>query len=141
MKIEAPTKASQTLAPKRASGFGGGGFTLPQIDAARGTNSAQATGAMSSLTGLDALMALQQFEEVGERRKRAARRANGLLETLDGLRVAMLSGATPAATAANLAALLNEHRDTVDDERLESLLDEIDLRAQVELAKLEQARG
>lgn len=141
MKIEAPNKASQTLAPKRAQGLGGGGFALPQMESARSTQSTQATSALGSLAGLDALMALQQFEEVGERRKRATRRANGLLETLDGLRVALLSGAPSTVTATNLAALLNEHRDTVDDARLEVLLDEIDLRAQVELAKLEQARG
>lgn len=139
MKIDATNPSTATVPSKRANAAAGPVFALPNTSAARGAASAQATVAMGSLTGLDALMALQQFDEAGERRKRAAKRATGLLDMLDGLRVALLSDQSPKATAQHLANLLQEHRDSVDDERLDLLLDEIDLRAQVELAKLEMA--
>ncbi|MBO32734.1 MAG: hypothetical protein CMM74_07125 [Rhodospirillaceae bacterium] len=48
----------------------------------------------------------------------------------------MIDGAIPVERLTNLAQLLKSKRQTVDDENLLKLIDEIELRAEVEIAKL-----
>ncbi|MDQ0473075.1 flagellar assembly protein FliX [Labrys wisconsinensis] len=93
-----------------------------------------------ALAGLDAMLALQAVEDPLARRRKALRRGRRLLDLLDGLKVAMLDGAVSAADIGHLAALLHDSREGVDDPGLESVLAEIDVRAAVELAKLDRAR-
>ncbi|MEX0815276.1 MAG: flagellar assembly protein FliX [Dongiaceae bacterium] len=52
------------------------------------------------------------------------------------MRHGLLAGAIPLAGLEDLARVLRAHRGDVDDPRLADLLDHIDLRAAVELAKL-----
>lgn len=82
---------------------------------------------------------LAAFEAVDEqeRRHRAKRRGTRVLDLLDDLRLGLLSGGIPRHVVADLSRALSETRDAVDDPGLLSVLDEIDLRAQVELAKHE----
>ncbi len=87
------------------------------------------------------MLALQAVEDPLARRRTALRRGRRLLDLLDGLKVAMLDGAVSAADIGHLAALLHDSREGVDDPGLESVLAEIDVRAAVELAKLDRARN
>ena len=88
--------------------------------------------------GLDALLALQSVDDSLSKRRRALRRGHALLDDLDKLKLSLLEGRAGAADLARLAALVTNQRESVDDPGLESLLGEIDLRAAVELAKLER---
>jgi hypothetical protein len=69
--------------------------------------------------------------------ERVAQRGFDMLEILDQVRVGLLAGAIPRE---RLLALLTMVRSrsvaTADDPRLQSLIEEIELRASVELAKL-----
>jgi len=87
---------------------------------------------------VDALLSLQ--EVAGESNRRAAGRQRGedLLDRLDELRLALLDGRLPRATIERLAAMVDAERIKTDDPKLAEVLDEIELRAAVELAKLEQ---
>ncbi len=58
---------------------------------------------------------------------------------LDELRDGLLAGGIPRATLTRLAHAVSQRHDQFSDPRLQSVLDEIELRARVELAKLEQA--
>ncbi|WP_292224851.1 flagellar assembly protein FliX, partial [Brevundimonas sp.] len=93
--------------------------------------------ATSSMAGVSALMALQEVEGPLERRRRAVKRGGGLLDRLDELKMALLSGETGAPALERLARVLREERPDDGDAELTALLDQIDLRAQVELAKAE----
>jgi len=55
--------------------------------------------------------------------------------------VAMLEGVASPATLDNLAKTVREERDATDDPRLEDVLNEIETRAAVELAKLGRTRA
>jgi hypothetical protein len=94
------------------------------------------TGASAPLATVDALLALQGEGDVGERRRRSLKRGHDLLDRLDGLKVALLSGRVATADLQRLTAKLAERRDITDDPRLDDLLSHIELRAKVELAKL-----
>ncbi|MCZ6605386.1 MAG: flagellar assembly regulator FliX, partial [Alphaproteobacteria bacterium] len=66
----------------------------------------------------------------------AFRRAEDLLEHLEGIRDGILAGVIPRPQLEDLVHRLAERRPREHDPLLISLLDEIELRAKVELAKL-----
>ena len=63
-------------------------------------------------------------------------RAEDLLDRLEDIRVGLLLGRFSKGRLEALVGRLAESRGAVADERLSGLLDEIELRAKVELAKL-----
>jgi hypothetical protein len=93
-------------------------------------------GSAASLGALESLLAVQEAESALDRRARARRRAGDLLDGLDRIREGLLTGGLAPERLDALAALAAEHRGEVDDPALSELLDEIELRVHVELAKL-----
>jgi hypothetical protein len=87
--------------------------------------------------GINSLLALQEVEDPAARRRRAAQRGDRLLDRLDDIRRGLLAGSLPQATLAQLRQELKEARAETLDPRLDEVLAEIELRAAVELAKLE----
>jgi hypothetical protein len=84
------------------------------------------------------------LQEVGgplERRRRSVARAGRILDGLDDLKLAMLGGAPSQAALAALMNAVRDGRANTDDPGLEGVLDEIETRAAVELAKSEMARA
>lgn len=90
----------------------------------------------SSMAGMDALFAMQASEDATERRQRRVRRGHDLLDGLDRLKAALLGGVVPVHQLAQLKAQLDQRRETSDDPRLEELIEHIELRVAVEIAKL-----
>ena len=86
-------------------------------------------------------MALQAVGTPGERRRRAVRRAGKLLDVLDEIKIGLLDGAIPMDALDRLVGAMRDQRDATDDTRLEGVLDEIETRAAVEMAKLEIMRA
>jgi hypothetical protein len=76
-------------------------------------------------------------DEAGERR-RALARGRSLLDELDQIRLGLLDGGLTEATLRRLAGLLRADRPPAADARLDAVLDEIELRAAVELAKRQE---
>ena len=89
--------------------------------------------------GVDALLALQEVDDSGERRQRSRKRGDDLLDRLDDIRHGLLIGGVPRAALQNLSELVRARRQEIADPQLQEVLDEIELRAAVELAKYEQA--
>tara|TARA_R110000764_G_scaffold14705_1_gene42057 strand:+ start:580 stop:1005 length:426 start_codon:yes stop_codon:yes gene_type:complete len=139
MKVTGPSgpSSSSSARPSR----GGGGFSLPATGGAAATGATPAAGGVSGVAGVSALMALQGVEDVTERRRRAIRRGNGLLDRLEEVKLALLSGETGEGALDRLARTLREERQMDGDAGLDGLLDQIDLRAAVELAKADLRRS
>jgi hypothetical protein len=91
-----------------------------------------------ALGPVDALLALQEVAGEPNRRAQARQRGEDLLDRLDELRLALLDGRLPPATIARLVDVVAAQRVKIDDPRLVEVLDQIELRAAVELAKLGQ---
>lgn len=138
MKVSGPTGPAVTPAARPAPATGG--FSLGGAASSSASAPAMAAGSASGLAGVSALMALQGVEDVTERRRRSIRRGRGLLDRLDELKLAMLAGEAGEAALARLGRDIGEARPDEDDVGLRSLLDQIDLRAKVELAKAEVRR-
>ena len=135
MKVVGPNGVStpaSTRTTRSASGF-----SLGQAPAAASPSAATASTAAGGVSDVSALMALQGIEGPLEKRRRAIRRGGGLLDRLDELKLALLTGDADEGSLDQLARTLREERTDDGDADLNALLDQIDLRASVELAKAE----
>jgi hypothetical protein len=99
---------------------------------------ASATAAGAPLATLDALLAVQGEGDPTERRRRSVKRGHDLLDALDRLKAAILSGRIGAAELQQVAAGVVAGAAS-GDPKLDDLIAHIELRAQVELAKLGRA--
>jgi hypothetical protein len=128
--------APSSAALRRA---GGSGFALGGAGGAPAASETSVALGVSALGSLDALIALQEVEGPLGRRRRAIGRAGRLLDELDGLKLALLDGDVDEGGLQRLSDAVREQREATSDPRLEALLDQIEARAAVELAKLETA--
>lgn len=140
MKIESsnPLRSGAVRKTKGAGATGGSTFSLSVADDEE--RSAVGVGGASSIGTVDALLALQQVDDGAAERERAKGRAEEILARLDELRIGLLTGAMPRERLEQLGHLARSRRGTTNDPRLDQVLEEIDLRAQVELAKLDPRR-
>lgn len=133
MKVQGPSTsaaiAGRSAAKPVAEGFSPAGQADGSAPAAR----AAATAGVGSL---EALLALQETLSPTERRRRAVRRGGRILDALDDLRVAVLDPeGLDGAALQRLAGAIREAREDSEDAGLETLLEQIEIRAAVELAK------
>lgn len=141
MKVTGPGPTAGAGSAQRAGRAAGDGFAPQASDAARESAAPGAVSGTAALTSLDVLLALQETPGPTERRKRAIRRAGGLLDALDQIKLALLDeGSDPRGPLDQLRGLTRDLRDQTDDIGLESVLDAVETRAAVELAKAEMAR-
>lgn len=89
----------------------------------------------ASISGVDSLLSLQEVPDAATGRSRGLKRAGDLLDQLDEIRYGLLMGGLSRANLQDLARSVRQQRATVTDPRLTEILDEIELRAAVELAK------
>jgi hypothetical protein len=132
-----PTAASGSRSAPAQSGGAGFSIGTPATSAPAGVTAAAGVAHVSSL---EALMALQEVGGPLERRRRAVRRADSILEALEGLKIDLLEGVLSPGALNGLTRAVREQRSLTEDPRLEDLLDQVETRAAVELAKLEGAR-
>jgi Class II flagellar assembly regulator len=137
MKVQGPS-STQAAQNARRAGFVAPGFALPG-DGLETASPVSRAAPPASLANIGALLALQTEDDVTERRRRAAKRSNALLDQLDGIRISILGDGVSREQVAALSNTLREYRDQVDDPGLNAILDDVELRAEVELAKLERA--
>lgn len=134
MKVDAPRPIESNRAVRgRTAAAGVGGFSLDGLAEPR---AASAASGVASLSSVGALIALQEVPDAVTGRAKAARRGRDMLDMLDDLRDGLLTGGVSRATLQRLLALVNVKREEFIDPALAEVLDEIDLRARVELAKL-----
>lgn len=134
MKIDGSGRIGGPGAPgaRRGTRPGESGFSLGNTGESEAAGSASGIG---PLGGVSALFALQEVDADGER-KRAARRGNDLLDRLEELRMGLLVGHVSKERLQDLLAMVRQRQEQFTDPRLGQVLADIELRAEVELAKL-----
>lgn len=133
MRVTGPSGSTGISGPSTARRAGSGTFRLDETEESRPTG---ASGATRSLGGIDALIALQGIEDVTERRRRGVRRGRVALDALDELKVGLLVGTLAPSILTRLKSATTALRDGTGEPGLDEILGEIDLRVEVELAKL-----
>jgi hypothetical protein len=136
MRITGPNGPAAPAATTVARRSASGSFSLPQEEAAAAPSG---NGGVRTVGGIDALIALQGVEGVEERRRRAVKRGHTALDLLDEMKLGLLSGGLDPAMLLKLKTAAAGLKDLSGDPRVDQVLAEIDLRVEVELAKVESA--
>jgi hypothetical protein len=133
MKIESGRPVGASNAAKSAGKTAAPGFTV----ASEGPAKTSATAPTSAVTALDSILALQTDEPPAQRRARQAKRGRDALDALEKLERGLVMGHAPGGLKAQLESLTHG-RESTGEPGLDAVLDEIDIRLAVELAKLER---
>ena len=114
----------------------GSGFRLPEEAAtprAAGATLAGAT-AIGDIASLLALQGLAVEDDPRERRRKAVRYGLDLLDVLEGVKIDLLGGGVATDRLERIVEILGQRRPS-GDARLDALVEDVELRARVELAK------
>jgi hypothetical protein len=135
MEIKGPGRV-ETATVKRKSpvGTSAGGFTVAETSESH----ASIVAGPGPIAALDSILMLQGMDDTTSGRSKGLAHGEHLLDLLDSVRDGLLSGGIPRATLNRLAVAVTRRHDAFADPKLQDVLDQIELRAHVELAKLEQ---
>lgn len=116
----------------------GGNFAAALHEESAAAEGKSAVGGSVGLSGVSTVLALQGAPDSteGRARRRAVQRGDAMLDELEEIRLGLLIGSVPRGRLEQLAQMVRARREQVDDPKLTAILDEIELRAAVELAKL-----
>lgn len=87
---------------------------------------------------VDGILAVQEVPTATDGRSRGIKHGYSILDQLDEMRLGLLTGSLSSTRLAALGQEIEEVRETVIDPQLSAILDDIELRAAVELAKLDK---
>lgn len=142
MKISGPSQIQSKSVKKtsRQSAAGSSDFSS-KVDSADTADAPHNVGGAAPLTHLDALLSLQEVPDATDGRSKGLARANEMLDLLEEVRKGILLGSIPESNLRNLADMARNQREKAsstlqNDDRLCEILEDIELRAEVELAKL-----
>jgi len=137
MKID--PAAPQRPTPLRRAGAAGGARSDAFAKALSDSGTPASVSGGGPVGALSAMLMLQEVPDALDSRGRAKRRGEQILALLDRVRLGLLAGTLSQAQLAQLAQTVRARRDEIDDPRLAEILDEIELRAAVELAKFSRS--
>ena len=133
MRIQGPFGTAAAASPAVNRRAPSAKFT---VGAGADARAAGATSALRTVGGIDALVALQGVDDPAERRKKAVKRGRGALDALDDLKVGLLGGNLTPVGLARLKSIAATLKDGSGDAGLDAVLGEIELRVEVEIAKM-----
>lgn len=123
------TRETRRTSSAKGKGFGKHVDSVQDSEAVGGTSTIGALGAVSQILGL------QEIDDALARARRGRVRAQDILDRLEEIRIALLTGSLTEVRLLQLVRMVSVRRPNIDDPKLAEILDEIDLRAKVELAK------
>lgn len=136
IKISDVNKSSDLSSGKTKKASSGENFSLYLKESMK--SSGPAVGGTSGISVADAIFATQMVhgEEEREMRKKMLKRGNVLIEKLEEIRDGLLTGFISRDKLIDISRFVKEQKFNPNDEALSSLIGEIELRVEVELAKL-----
>ncbi len=137
MEIYGPRRVEAVTVRRIAKGASGTASPFQVSDA--GEAHAQVVSGPGPIGALDSILMLQGLDDSTDGRSKAAAHGEALLDMLDQVRDGLLAGGVPRTTLNRLANAVTRRHDQFNDPKLQAVLDEIELRAHVELAKLEMS--
>ena len=102
------------------------------------TDSASAATSVSGVTSVSSILSVQEVPDSTEERSKGLliHYGDDLLDRLEEIRIGLLLGAISKDRLADLAQHMRQKRLEVDDPKLNEIISEIELRSEVEIAKL-----
>jgi hypothetical protein len=134
MEVKGPGRVGTSAVKRKATASASGGFTMSEASESHG----QIVAGPGPIAALDSILMLQGMDDATDGRSRGLSHGENLLDLLDSVRDGLLAGGIPRTTLNKLAVAVTRRHDQFADPKLQDVLDQIELRAHVELAKLEQ---
>lgn len=140
MKVEGPSRSNQTEQTRKKDKVSSGDGSFGRM-VSGGAGEARSAAASQSIASVDVLLAAQGADDPAQRaaRRRMRQRADNILSELEKIRIALLAGSLTVGHVIDVADVVSAHREKIVDPQLSALLDEVDLRAQIELAKMRKS--
>ena len=136
MKVTKTDGAKGVSSTRKAKKTSDGGFAdaLRDVSGADAAEHAQATGGVGAVSSI---LAVQQTADATDHKSRGLmmQHGNDLLDRLEQIRLSILAGTISKDRLQELARRLRERKSASDDPRLNDLIDEVELRVEVEIAK------
>jgi hypothetical protein len=146
VKVEGPKSSSSVRgagATRKAGPAGKAGDFAAELDKVAGADEASGPEGAAEVSGVVNVGGILAAQSVGgeaspdfKERQRRAQRGVELLDRLEEIRRGLLLGSIPKDRLGELARMVREKRERGADAVVSRLLDEIELRAEVEIAKL-----
>lgn len=139
MKIDStgPVRSAPAKKGARASKSAQPGqFAKHMDDSVEGVSNAAAAAPAHSVDGVVAIQEVGDATD-NDSRARARQWGNDTLDQLELIKLDLLMGGIPKGRLMNLARIVADRRKKTEDPALDSLLDDIELRVRVEIAKYE----
>jgi len=135
MRINQQGALNRTASAKR-SAAGARGSQQFSIEQSASDMTPSALQGARPLASVDALLALQEVPDATTSTRRAVQRAEHILDALEDVQMGLVTGALPKGQLMRLLSLIKREQEHVPDPKLAEILNEVELRAHVELAKL-----
>ena len=138
MKISKVGSSKQVASTKKKRSAANAGDFAEQVRGSGAVSGAQALDGAGAVGTVDAVLAVQEVPDATDGRSKGVLFQYGgdLLDRLDELRLAILAGVVSKERLTELAQKLRQKRQETNDPRLNEIIEEIELRAEVEVAKL-----
>ena len=141
MKISKVGSSKQATSIKKKRPAGNAGDFAEQVrgsGAVGNADGAQPLDGAGAVGTVDAVLAVQEVSGAADGRSKGVLFQYGgdLLDRLDELMLAILAGVVSKEKLTELAQKLRQKRQETNDPRLNEIIEEIELRAEVEVAKL-----
>lgn len=138
MRITNQNRAASVSKKRNSKQVGSSGDFQPVADEdVAEVNVAAPLSPMQPVAAIDSILAIQEVDQK-QNQKNAVARSREMLTLLEEIRIGLLSGHIPENKVHKLSELADEERQAFEDKGLNNVLDEVNLRAQVELAKMQQ---
>lgn len=146
MKIDSTKgvqRTSKTSKAKGKAGVSGAGFSSHlQAAAEASADAVDAHGGVVGAAGVGAVFAIQEVETATDGpAKKAVKLGHDMLDELEAVRIGLLTGRIPVQQLENLAKLSRSRPTQNLNPKLAAIIEEIEIRAQVELAKLAKVKS
>lgn len=136
MQVNDVNKIKETTSSRIKKTSSSGDFSAYLKDVIK--TAPEAVSGVGAVNVTDAIFAAQMVGEEEERelRKKQVERGKSLLEKLEEIRDGLLRGYLSKDRLMNIAQFVHERKMEAQDDRLNDIIEEIELRVEVELAKL-----
>lgn len=114
------------------------GAFVEALRGASGTESAEAAQTTGGVGPVNGIFAVEQTQDATDHRSRGLMMeyGNDLIDQLDRIRMGLVAGAISKDRLQDIAKRLRERKITSDDPQLNDLIQDVELRVEVEIAKL-----
>lgn len=136
-RIDNIKKSSESVKTKSTKGISSGENFADYLKSGNINNKTEIN-TSSSITTTGAIFAAQMIDDEEEKqiKKKLIKKANTLLDNLEEIRQEIIFGAVSKEKLIEISRLVKQRNVDTSDEKLKEILAEIELRVEVELAKL-----